>query len=121
MIDKKYQKTETKKEIENFINAGAILVSLDEYKNIFSKYGLKVCLNKKNYLMTYFNTSNSQHYLCASTTFIDEKNISFANVNGLWYKKEVTQNKRNSENYKNFKEDRNKYFTVLKSGHILSI
>lgn len=121
MTNKETQKIETQKEIQNYIKNGSILVSLEEYKNIFKKYGLKVDLKKDNYLLKYYNTSNNQHYLCATTSFLDKDNIIWANINSNWYKKHIILGQRQTSLYKNFKEDREKYFTVLKSGHILSI
>jgi hypothetical protein len=118
---KEYQLKETEKEIQCNIDEGAVMVSLDRYKNIFAKYGLTIDLDKKNYLLTYFNTSNSQNYLCATSSFLDSKKISWASTESEWYKEHVIKGRRETQIYKEFKQDRLKYFTTLRSGHILSI
>lgn len=115
---KDYQISETEKEIQNLIDAGMRQISLSEYKQGLKTFGLKLDLNPSNYFLQYYNTSNAQPYLCATTTALDSKNISFANVNGLFYQNEV---QKDSEVYKAFKAFRNKYFCVLKSNHILTI
>lgn len=83
-MKKDYQIIETEKEIQNILNSGALKVTLQEFQNIFLKYGLKVCLNTKNLLHKYYNTSNPQHYLCATTHFVDETKKSFANIESNW-------------------------------------
>jgi len=115
---KNYQLIETKKEVNNYLKNGAVLVSLDEYKKMLSYFGLKLCLNTNNYLLKYYNTSNKQHYLCATTTALEQNNVSGHNIYGQWYKDNVV---KKTKLYYEFKEFRYKYFTILRGGYILSI
>lgn len=115
---KDIRKTETQKEINNLIASGMERVSLEEYKEMLSKFGLKLCLNPNNYLHKYYNTANPQHYLCATTSPIDRTGKSAYNVKGEWYQQNVIPKSLLREQFNDFRDN---YFTVLKSGHILSI
>jgi hypothetical protein len=112
---------QTLKEINNIIGCGGVKVNLDEYKRIFKKYGFTIDMDTKNHLHKYYNTSNPQPYLCATTTFLGKDKKSFANVESEWYKEHVISGNRQTRKYMDFAKDRDTYFAVLESGHILTI
>ena len=115
---KVYEVSETEKEILRMTESGMNKLSLLDYSDILLRIGLKLDLRTNNYLLKYFNTSNKQNFLCATTTAIDSTCHSCFNINIDFYKNEIL---KRTDNYYTLRQFRNKYFCVLKSGHILTI
>jgi hypothetical protein len=116
-IYKQTQKAFTEDEKKRLINSGMIFLSLENYKNLLLTFGLK--LETKGALK-YYNNLNphlGQWLECAADA-IDETNFSYANIYGKFYQEEI---KKRTQNYLNFKEFRNTYFTQLKTGHLINI
>lgn len=116
-IYKQTQKAYTTDEKNRLIKNGMFFLSLEDYKKMLLTFGLR--LETKGALK-YYNTMNSHlgYWLECSADAIDETNISFANIYGKFY-----QEQRNKETniYLDFREFRQKYFTQLKSGHLINI
>ena len=113
-----YYRKETKKEIDFLLSIGVKKVPMERLKDIFSQFGLTICMDKKNYLHKYFNTSNENNYLEATTSLLDKEKISIHNTQSKFYKEHM---KPCTEIGKEIQELRKEYFTVLRSGHILSL
>lgn len=111
-------KESTKKEVSRLLELGVIKVSLEELKSFYNEIGLTICMDEKNYLLKYVNSSNKNTYLEATTSALDSNNICCFNIDGVWYKDNVL---KQTEKYMRLKEIRNTYFCVLKSNHILTI
>ena len=116
--EKKLQISETEKECQNMIKSGMTKVSMPEYEKMLAEFGLKLALKHPYYTLKYYNTFNEQHYLCCTTEAVDNGYAPYYNTFGTFYNNEVIPN---TQKYLDFKKFKNKYFTQLQSGHILSI
>ena len=113
-----YQKEETDKEIGNMVKAGMLCLTLSDFKlRLLNDFGLKLDMDPNKYLYKYYNTSNKQSYLCATTTAVDSDGKSYSNIAGGFYSK----CKKDPNFDKAFMSFKMNNFTILKSGHILTI
>lgn len=100
-------------EIQRMKQSGAIQVSMEEMKTMLkSKFGLNLKIGGK-YTLKYYNTSNENHYLECTDSPTDETGHAWCNIKSKFY-----HNKKILKEYQKFRQD---YFSVLPSGHILSI
>ena len=114
---KKLQLQETKKEIADRLSSGCTQLTVNNLVRFYrERFGLKLDLDKDNHLLKYYNVGNSQHYLHATTTVIDETGHSFANINGRYYQEHAA---KRTATHIELQKARSTYFAVMRSGHIL--
>lgn len=114
--NKLLQKENTRAEVDRMLQAGYELVTLTALSDMLKPLGLHIDL--KNWLtLKYYNTGNEFHYLECTTPVLGDDNVPFYNIYGKWYKENVIPQ---TEKRKELTRIREKYFCVLKSGHILS-
>jgi uncharacterized protein YnzC (UPF0291/DUF896 family) len=105
----------TEKQIQRLIDTGVEFIPLSEMDEKLLQIGLKLDLNENGYLNLYYNTSNENHYLEATTSPIDNKKISAYNVNGDFYNKHLKGNDIiTTHEARELKKLRNDYFTTYK-------
>ena len=86
---KEIQRKNTEAEIKRLIEYGIEEISLEDMKAKLMEIGLTLDLNENSYLNLYYNTSNENSYLEATTTPLDSKKISVYNVNSEFYNKHL--------------------------------
>jgi hypothetical protein len=86
---KEVQRKNTEAEIKRMINSGIEQISIEDMQQKLATIGLTLDLNENSYLYLYYNTSNENSYLEATTSPIDNKKISAYNTNSEFYNKHL--------------------------------
>ena len=86
---KEVQRKNTEAEIKRMIDSGVEQISIEEMNQKLSAIGLTLDLNENSYLYLYYNTSNENSYLEATTSPLDSKKISAYNTNSEFYNKHL--------------------------------
>lgn len=113
---KEVQRKNTEAEIKRMIDSGVELINIEEMQNKLATIGLTLDLNENSYLYLYYNTSNENSYLEATTSPIDNKKIIAYNTNSEFYNKHLKGDSRfYTETGRMLQEGiRNNYFCTYK-------